>query len=65
MSTFSPYICYCSNSKRVTGVCLEWQDGSVIGYDCAYPNCIQDCRLVYERPIGYKENHPSKSVLSE
>lgn len=56
----SPYICFCSKIGHTRGVCINWNNNEVDGYDCQFPNCLQDCQLQEELPIGFKPSYPKK-----
>ena len=55
----SGYVCYCSKTGHTVGTIINWNnDDTVSGYECSYPNCDQDCDLVKEYPIGFKQVYP-------
>lgn len=62
MSSYSsPYVCQCSHFKELKGICINWDNNVVSGYDCNYPYCPQDCKLLKEFPIGLKRSYPDSS----
>lgn len=50
----SMYVGFCSRSEHPIGINISWENNIVTGYDCKYPNCLQDCKLLKEFPIGFK-----------
>ena len=55
------YTCYCPNAGHTIGICIFWKDNTVEKYDCKYPACSKDCKLLKEYPIGSTRNCPNHS----
>lgn len=56
----SPYICYCSKTECIRGICINWRNEKVIGYDCHYPNCKHDCQLFQQYHVGFTRLYQSE-----
>jgi hypothetical protein len=55
------YLCQCSKIGTINGINITWENNTVIGYDCNYPDCSKDCQLLQEFPIGFKHTYPNHS----
>lgn len=54
----SGWICeYCSKRGHPRGVVIHLENNVVTGYDCEYPDCRQDCSVVLDRPVGYRQDY--------
>lgn len=59
----SGFICYCSKSGSQRGIEIKWENDSVIGYGCDYPDCPQDCQVVSDRPVGFRSQKSHTSSI--
>ncbi len=57
----SPYHCTCSKRGKLIGICINWKNNKVSGYDCQYPACQQDCELLKDFPLNYERHYPQES----
>lgn len=57
----SPYHCHCSKYGTHIGICINWENNKVTGYDCQYPSCQQDCDMLKEFPLNFERHYPKES----
>lgn len=57
----SPYNCHCSKRGAHIGICINWENDKVTGYDCQYPSCQQDCEMLKDFPLNSERHYPRES----